>query len=102
MKQAGGHRNRGHGWNLCILFQKRGDYQSMISTASVLVFLFPNNDWVVDAVEIEGAQRRDALTQPLEGFWVARIDGWDYVKVLEEGLDIQVCEYRGKCDRCMW
>jgi len=74
----------------------------MISTASVLVFLFPNNDWVVDAVEIEGAQRRDALTQPLEGFWVARIDGWDYVKVLEEGLDIQVCEYRGKCDRCMW
>ena len=69
----------------------------MISTASVLVFLFPNNDWVVDAVEIEGAQRRDALTQPLERFWVARIDGWDYVKALEEGLDIQVCmEYRGK------
>ena len=67
MKQAGGHRNRGHGWNLCILFQKRGDYQSMISTASVLVFLFPNKRLGCDTVEIEGAHRRDALTQPLEG-----------------------------------
>jgi hypothetical protein len=42
-----GHGNMGHGWNLCILFQKRGDYQSMIQRLSVLVFLFPNNDWVV-------------------------------------------------------
>jgi hypothetical protein len=26
----------------------------------------------------------------LRGFWVARNDGWDYVEVLEEGLDVQV------------
>lgn len=45
------------------------------------------------------------LPSRLRGFWVARIDGWDYVEVLEEGLDVQVCLYVSivvKCDRCMW
>jgi hypothetical protein len=58
----------GHGWNLCILFQKQGDYQSMIQPPlSSRVSFSHQRLGCCDAVEIEGAHRRDALTQPLEG-----------------------------------
>lgn len=43
------------------------------------------------------------LPSRLRGFWVARIDGWDYVEVLEEGLDLtgMYVSIVVKCDGCM-
>jgi hypothetical protein len=57
----------GHGWNLCILFQKRGDYQSMIQPPLSSRVSFSQQRLGCDVVEIEGAHGRDALSLPLEG-----------------------------------